>query len=127
MVLYEGVHPAKALGASAKRVKGHRPVIAVVMVFWVIVAQGLGLAVTTLMRLIGRTVVPLLGGSLPFLLFFLTVLLALWAVLTLAASVFQTSFAALALARIYQGTGPRASSGCRRYRRKRNAGDFSTN
>ena len=107
LVLYEGVHPAKALGESAKRVKGHRPLIAVVLVSWVIVAQGLGLAVTTLIRLVGRTVVPLLGGSLPLLLFFLTVLLALWAILTLAASVFQTSFAALALARIYQGTGPR--------------------
>ena len=106
MVLYEGVHPARAIGASAKRVKGHRPVIAVVMVSWVIIAQGLGLAVTTLIRLVGRTVVPLLGGSLPLLLFFLTVLLVLGAVLTLAASVFQTSFAALALARIYQGTGP---------------------
>jgi glycerophosphoryl diester phosphodiesterase len=106
LVLYEGVHPAKALGASAKRVKGHRPVIAIVLVSWVIVAEGLGLAVTTLMRLLGRTVVPLLGGSLPFLLFFLTVLLVLWAALALAASVFQSSFAALALARIYQGTGP---------------------
>jgi glycerophosphoryl diester phosphodiesterase len=106
LVLYEGVRPAKALGASAKRVKGHRPVIAIVLVSWVIVAEGLGLAVTALMRLLGRTVVPLLGASLPFLLFFLTVLLVLWAALTLAASVFQASFAALALARIYQGTAP---------------------
>ncbi len=106
LVLYESVHPAKALGASAKRVKGHRPVIAVVMLFWVIVAQGLGFAVTSLMRLIGRTVVPLLGGSLPLLLAFLTVMLVIWAVLTIAASVFQTSFASLALARVYQGAGP---------------------
>jgi glycerophosphoryl diester phosphodiesterase len=106
LVLYESVHPAKALGASAKRVKGHRPVIAVVMLFWVIVAQGLGFAVTSLMRLIGRTIVPLLGGSLPLLLAFLTVLLVIWAVLTIAASVFQTSFASLALARVYQGAGP---------------------
>jgi glycerophosphoryl diester phosphodiesterase len=106
LVLYEGVHPAKALGVSAKRVKGHRPVIAVVMLFWVIVAQGLGFAVTSLMRLLGRTVVPLLGGSLPLLLAFLTVLLVIWAVLALAASVFQTSFASLALARVYQGAGP---------------------
>jgi len=106
LVLYEGVHPARAIGASAKRVKGHRSVIAVVLLFWVIVAQGLGLAVTSLMRLLGRTVVPLLGGSLPFLMFFLTVLLILWAVLTIAASVFQTSFASLALGRTYLAAGP---------------------
>jgi glycerophosphoryl diester phosphodiesterase len=106
LVLYEGVHPAKALGASAKRVKGHRPMIAIVLASWVIIAQLLGIAATALVRVLGRTVVPLLGGSLPFLLFFLTVLLVLWAVLTLSASVFQTSFASLALARIYRGTGP---------------------
>jgi glycerophosphoryl diester phosphodiesterase len=106
LVLFEGVHPARALGASAKRVKGHRPVIAVVLLFWVIVAQALGLGVTALMRLIGRTVVPLLGGSLPLVLAFLTVLLALWVVLSLAASVFQTSFASLALGRAYLAAGP---------------------
>ena len=106
LVLFEGVHPRRALGESAKRVTGHRPVIAVVLLIWVIVAQGLGFAVTALMRLVGRTVVPLLGGSLPLVLAFLAVLLALWAVLTLAASVFQTSFASLALGRAYLGGGP---------------------
>ena len=106
LVLFEGVHPRRALGASAKRVTGHRPVIAIVLLIWVIVAQVLGFAVTSLMRLVGRTVVPLLGGSLPLVLAFLTVLLALWAVLTLAASVFQTSFASLALGRVYLAAGP---------------------
>jgi len=106
ILLYEGVHPARALGVSAKRVKGHRPMIAVVLVAWVVIAQGLGLGATFLVRLLGRTFVPLVGSSLPFLLFLMTVLLVLWAVLTLGASVFQTSFASLALARIYKDTGP---------------------
>lgn len=106
LVLFEGVHPRRALGESAKRVAGHRPVIAVVLLIWVIVAQGLGFAVTALMRLVGRTVVPLLGGSLPLVLAFLAVLLAVYAVLTLAASVFQTSFASLALGRVYLASGP---------------------
>ncbi len=106
LLLYEGVHPARALGASAKRVAGHRPLVAAVLVFWLVVAQALGLAATGLVSLFGRTVVPWLGGSLPLLLFVLTVLLVLWGGLTLAVSVFQTSMASLALGRLYLAAGP---------------------
>ena len=106
LVLYEGVHPARALGASAKRVKGHRPMIAIVLLAWLLIAQFLGFIATWLVTQLGRIFAPLAGHSLPLLLFVLTVLLVLWVVLNLAAAVFQTSFASLAIGRIYLATGP---------------------
>ena len=71
LVLFERVSPRRALGESARRSAGNRPVVAAVLAAWAAVALALTIATTSLVEFLGRSLAPHFAGSLALLLVFL--------------------------------------------------------
>ena len=110
LVLFEDVLPRHALGESSRRSAGARAVIGIVLAAWAIVASALLAAATMLPDVIGRGLAPNFAGSLAMLLTFIMALALVWAVLGLAAAVFNASVFALVVVRLYLRVGePRVS------------------
>ncbi len=107
LVLFEGVHPRRALGESAARSAGRRGVIALVLAGWAATALALVAASGWLVNALGRGAAPHLAGSLATLAPFLAGLVIVWAVLGVGAAIFNTSLFALLVARLYLHAGER--------------------
>jgi glycerophosphoryl diester phosphodiesterase len=105
LLLFEGVHPRRALGASAARSAGHRWLIVVVLAAWAAFALALGYVATIIVNGLGRVAAPLLAGSLAALLLFLAVLVIVWAVLGITVAIVNVSLFALLVVRLYQHAG----------------------
>ena len=101
LVLFENVHPRRALHESAKRVVGSRFLILCILVAWIVVASVLFIVATSSVDLVGRVVAPQLASSLVLLLLFIAVLALVGVVLTLAVSVVNFSLFAMLLTRLY--------------------------
>jgi glycerophosphoryl diester phosphodiesterase len=110
LVLFEKVHPRRALGESAKRATGSHALILKTLAAWAVIAIVMVVAITWLVQFIGRTVAPQLAGSLVLLLLFIAALTFAGAVLALAAGIINFSFFSLLITRLYLHIGePRAS------------------
>jgi len=105
LLLFEGVHPRKALGASAARSAGHRGLIVLVLAGWAASALALAFAADAIVNGLGRAAAPHLAGSLVTLLAFLAGLVIVWAVLGIAVVVVNVSLFALLVVRIYLHVG----------------------
>lgn len=105
LLLFEDVHPRRALGASAARSAGHRGLILLVLAAWAAAALALGAAATAFVNVIGRTAAPHLADSLAMLVLFLAGLVIVWAVLGLAVAVFNAVLLALLVVRLYLHVG----------------------
>jgi glycerophosphoryl diester phosphodiesterase len=105
LLLFEGVHPRKALGASAARSAGHRGLIVLVLAGWAASALALAFAADALVNGLGRAAAPRLAGSLVTLLAFLAGLVIVWAVLGITVMVVNVSLFALLVVRIYLHVG----------------------
>ena len=101
LVLFENVHPRRALHESAKRVVDARFLILCILVAWIVVASVLFIVATSSVDLVGRVVAPQLASSLVLLLLFIAVLALVGVVLTLAVSVVNFSLFAMLLTRLY--------------------------
>ncbi|MCU0291011.1 MAG: glycerophosphoryl diester phosphodiesterase membrane domain-containing protein [Thermoanaerobaculaceae bacterium] len=105
IVLFEDVHPRRALGASTARSAGHRGLIALVLAAWAASALALGVGAEAIESTLARAVAPHLAGSLATLILFLTVLVILWAVLGLAVAVVSVTLLGLLIVRLYLHVG----------------------
>ncbi len=105
LVLFENVHPRRALGESARRVTGSHALILKTLAVWAVIAIVMVVATTWLVQFIGRAVAPQLAGSLVLLLLFVAALAFAGAVLALAVGIVNFSFFSLLIMRLYLSIG----------------------
>jgi glycerophosphoryl diester phosphodiesterase len=105
LLLFEGVHPRRALGAAAARSAGHRGLIVAVLAAWAGSALALGVAADALVKGIGRAAAPHLAGSVATLILFHAGLVIVWAGLGLVVAVVNVAFFALLVVRLYLHAG----------------------
>jgi glycerophosphoryl diester phosphodiesterase len=105
MLLFEGVTPRKALGASASRSAGWRGLIILVLAAWAASALVLVFIANFLVNSIGRTAAPHLAGSLVMLVAFLALLVIVWALFVMTVAVVNGSLFALLIVRLYLRVG----------------------
>lgn len=109
LVLFEGVHPRRALGESARRSRGTHAVLLLALASWAVVALTLPAAAKWLLDTLGRSVAPQVAGSLAMLLLFIAGLVLLWVAVGLAVGIVNFSLFSLLITRLYLRVGqPRA-------------------
>jgi len=101
LVLFGDTHPRRALGESARRGAGSYLLILSILAAWAAAAVALLVASSWLLRLLGRTVAPLLADSLPLLLIFVVLFLVVGVAVTLAVGIINVSMFSLLLLRLY--------------------------
>ena len=109
LVIFEGILPVLAPGASARRMTGHRGVAAVVLLAWSALAVGLPLATTFAVHVAGRSAAPAFGRSVPLLLLFMGLLGLVWGFLSLVVGVFNTALFGVLVVRLYDEAGASAA------------------
>ena len=111
LVVFENVHPRRALGESAKRAAGSHALILWSLATWAISATVLLRTGTWLVQSVGRVIAPLVADSLGLLVVVMGALALVAVVLTLAVGVVNASLFSLVLTRLYLRTGqPTAAS-----------------
>lgn len=105
LVLFEGVHPRRALGESARRAKGALPVVVGVLVVWAVFAATLVTAARWLPELLGRLAAPHVAGSLATLILFIAALAVFWGGAVLGAGIANVSLFSLLLLRVWMRVG----------------------
>jgi len=105
LVVFENVHPRRALGESAKRAAGSHALILWSLATWAISATVLLSTGTWLVRSVGRLIVPLVADSLVLLVVVMGALVLVAVVLSLAVGVVNASLFSLVLTRLYLRTG----------------------
>ena len=102
LVLFESSTPRTALRQSRDRAFGHRGVMTAVLVGWGVAAFLLANAPVGLVTLAGRAVAPLARGSLDFVFVLMILLVALWLVLGVIATMVNAAAFALVIVRLYE-------------------------
>jgi glycerophosphoryl diester phosphodiesterase len=105
LVLFEDVHPRRALGESRQRSAGHRGVILAALVLWGASSVVLASVALSLPEALGRMLAPQFSGSLAAIVLFLTGLAFLNGILVLAVGIFNVSLFSLVLARLFLSVG----------------------
>jgi glycerophosphoryl diester phosphodiesterase len=101
LVLFEDVHPRKAIRESALRAKGSHRIILATLAVWLVVAVTLVAAAAAVFQIVGRTIAPMLADSLALLLLFLSLLAALGALLAVGIGTLNVSWFAMLIHRLY--------------------------
>jgi glycerophosphoryl diester phosphodiesterase len=99
--LFEAVRPADALRSSTAKSKEHVWVILPVMAGWAVgsmVVSGLTLG---FVGLVGRSILPMLGGSVTLLVMIIGILVLLWGAANLIVTLLSASSFALLIVRLY--------------------------
>jgi glycerophosphoryl diester phosphodiesterase len=89
LVLFEDMEPAKALRTSAYRTQGSRRILTLWLLGWGVISLMLSALATGALNFVGRLLALLVTGSLPWLLFLLGSLLALFVIIHLTVSLLQ--------------------------------------
>ena len=89
LVLFEDMEPAKALRTSADRTQGIRRTLALWLMGWGVISLMLSALATGALNFVGQLLTWLVTGSLPWLLFSLGSLLALFVIIHLTVSLVQ--------------------------------------
>lgn len=105
LVLFERIHPRRALGESARRGAGSYLLILGTLAAWAIIAIVLVATTTWLVQFVGRAIAPQLAGSLLLLLLFIAAVALVGAVLALAVGIFNFSLFSLLITRLYLSIG----------------------
>jgi glycerophosphoryl diester phosphodiesterase len=105
LVLFETVSPARALGASRDRARGHRRVVLAWIAGWAVAVAALSAAATSATVGLARALVPGTADSLPLLTVAVGVTLAVWVLVHLAVNLLGNITAAVALYTLYRGRG----------------------
>jgi len=105
LMLFEGVHPRRALGESARRVEGSKAIIIAALAAWVIFSITLAAAATWFVQIIGRLIAPQLAGSLALLLLFIGSLIVIGGLLALLIGIVNISLFPLIVVRCYLHLG----------------------
>ena len=105
LVLFENVHPRRALGESKQRSARHRGAITATLVLWAAISL-IALAIAALLPdALGRALAPQFAGSLSGIVFFVMVLATVASLLGLAVGVFNVSLFSLTLGRAFLSVG----------------------
>ena len=115
LVVFEQVHPRRALGESARRAAGSYGLILASLAMGAVSAFVVTSTLTWLMRAIGFWGAPSVAGSLPLLLLFLGLWTLVAAALTLAVNVVNFSLFAMVLTRLYQRLAQRTPASVAQY------------
>ena len=110
LLLFEGVHPRRALGESARRATGSHSLILATLVAWAVLAIVLITTTAWLLQFVGRSVAPQLADSLALLLLFVAGWAFVGASLTLAVGIVNVSMFSLLITRLYLRIGAPQSS-----------------
>ena len=110
LILFEGVHPRRSLGESARRVAGRYRITLLVLATWAIIALALNSLLTLLMEVTGRGMAPGLGDSLPTLLVFIGSLAFFWIALGLLVAIFNVSLFSVLIVILYLNSGATKSA-----------------
>ena len=110
LLLFEDVHPRRALGESARRATGSHSLILGTLVAWAVMAIVLITATAWLFQVVGRSVAPQLADSLALLLLFVAALAFVGASVTLAVGIVNVSMFSLLITRLYLRIGAPQSS-----------------
>ena len=105
LVLFEKVHPRRALGESATRTTGSHGLVLATLAVWALAAITMTLVTAGLVNVLGRIVAPQLAGSLALLLLFIALLALLGTGLALAAGIVNISLFALLITGLYLRLG----------------------
>ena len=105
LMLFENVHPRRALAESARRSAGSHARIVATVAIWAIISVALIGATTWSVDFIGRAIAPRLAGSMTLLLLFVAVLTIAGVVLALAVGVINASMFAVLIVRLYESHG----------------------
>ncbi len=110
LLLFEKVEPSKALGVSEERSRGHRLLIAGVLLGWAAIAPALSFVVVLGMRALAVGVLPRFRESLSLLLPALGSVVFLWIIATALLTAFASSLFAVLVVALYErlGEGARA-------------------
>jgi len=105
LVLFEDVHPRRALGESRQRSTGHHGAILATLVLWgAIGLAALGIA-GWLPEAVGRAIAPQFAGSLSGIVLFVTLLAVVTGLLGLTVGIFNVSLFALVIGRLFLSVG----------------------
>ena len=105
LVLFENVHPQRALGESAKRAAGSYSLILATLAVWALVAIALVSIGTWLVQMLGRSIAPQLADSLALLIVFIAVLAVFGVALGLAVGIINLALFSLLTTRLYLHIG----------------------
>jgi glycerophosphoryl diester phosphodiesterase len=102
LVLFEDISPRRALAESSRRASGHFRPIVPALLLWVAVAATLASVAGAAPEALGRAIAPSLATSLESLLAVITLLLFVWGLLVVLASVVNAVLFALVILRLYR-------------------------
>lgn len=105
LVLFEGLPPTQAMTVSTERVRGHRWTVALVLVGWGLAATILSAIPMALVRGLGEWLVPKFTGSMAALVFAMGIILLLWLVVNVLASLVNAVMFALLTVRLFARFG----------------------
>jgi glycerophosphoryl diester phosphodiesterase len=105
IVVFEPPPPHRAFGESARRMQGRRAAAAFVLLAWAIGWALISSLVSGGLRALGRATAPLLGGSLPSLLFFIGLYLVVAVLVALVVGMLAAAVFALIVAFFYREAG----------------------
>lgn len=105
LVLFENVHPRRALGESATRTTGSHGLVLATLAVWAFVAITITLVTAGLVDVLGRIIAPQLASSLALLLLFIAMLALFGTGLALAAGIVNISLLALLITGLYLRLG----------------------
>ena len=110
LVVFEGVLPVRAFAESARRMEGRRKSAAYTLAAWAALAIALPIVVTWGAHVLGRTVVPAVGGSVAGILVLVGALALAWGAASLAVGVFIAAWFASIVVRAYAADARAASA-----------------
>jgi glycerophosphoryl diester phosphodiesterase len=110
IVVFENVLPVRAFGESARRMDGRRKAAVFPLAAWLALAVVLPLATEWGVRVLGRTIAPIIGASTAGLLIFVGTLAVAFLVVSLAVGVFLAALFAWIVLRAYSADGRAAAA-----------------
>jgi len=105
LLLFEGLGPAEAMTASEHRVRGHRWIVASVLVAWGAGGILLSALPPAVAGTVGRWTVPTFAGSMGVLVVVVGGILVLWGALNLLVTMVNSALFALLTVRLYDSFG----------------------
>jgi glycerophosphoryl diester phosphodiesterase len=110
IVVFENVLPVRAFGESGRRMAGRRKAAAATLAAWAALAIALPIVTTWGVRVVGRAIAPVVGGSVGGVLVFVGVFAVAWGIASLAVAVAVAASFASIVVRAYAAGGGAASA-----------------
>ena len=105
LVIFGGVRPKAALQESRAMVRGNQKMIATWLIGWAVASFIVSTALTSIVLLVGREVVPRLTGALPLFAIALGLVLLVWGLVNLITSLIAAAAFAALIVDLYEAMG----------------------